>query len=140
MLYEHSAPLSPPADAAASPRNRLPRVRVSAAADAAALLRVLRGRILAGAPPVPGHAAAARLIGLRPAAAGYVGRLCRRLDRACRETGLPPLAARWVRTPPRTAAASAAGAEARACRSPDPRDWTVQDFERLRRHLAGHRA
>jgi hypothetical protein len=135
MLYEHSAPLPQPAATAAS--TRLPRLRVSAAADALALLRVLHGRILAGAPPVPGHAAAARLIGLRPAAAGYVGGLCRRIDRACDEAGLPPLAARWVRTPPRAPAAGVAGAAARARRPADPRRWTEQDFERLRQHLGG---
>jgi hypothetical protein len=109
---------------------------VPAVADAGALLRVLHGRILAGAPPVAGHAAAARLIGLRPAAAGYVGRLCRRIDRACRDVGLPPLAARWVCVPLRVPAASVAGA---APKSPPPgctRPWTEQDFERLRRRLA----
>jgi hypothetical protein len=128
MLYEHSAP---PLPAAAAPvRCRLPRVRPSAADDAAALLRVLRMRILAGETPLASHAEAALRIGLQRSAAGYVGGLCRLIDGACREAGLPPLATQGVGAgPANSARRDSAAAAAKS------RPWSHEDFERVRARL-----
>jgi hypothetical protein len=124
MLYEHSAP---PLPAAAVPvRCRLPSVRLSAADDAAALLRVLSVRILAGERPLPGHAEAALRIGLQRSAAGYVGGLCRLIDGACREAGLPPLAAQGLST----GRANGAGRDSAAAAAKS-RPWSHEDFERV---------